>query len=184
MKKGKSGEVKGYPDKYMSTGMGGGSGKQVKGGKVRVMAVNHSESEDRLASMMARLEELEAANARLREQAEFAERQANRMRLEQFAEGLYETGKLTEAVVGMDELVDYMEGLEYGTLEFAEGETVITPLMKILDNLPSQVCFEELAGGDVVVNDEDLDPHERAVKVAREDGIEYAEALKQVLYSA
>lgn len=183
-KKGKAEEIKGYPDKYMSTGMGGGSGKQVKGGKVRVMAVNHSEADDRLASMMARLEELEAANARLREQAEYAERQAHRVHLEQFVTGLYDSGKLTEAVVAQDELVDYMEGLEYGTLEFAEGETVVTPLMRILDNLPSQVCFEELAGGDVVVNDEDLDPHERAMKIAREEEIDYAEALKKVLYTA
>ena len=183
-KVGKAKDMKGFPDKYMSTGHGGGSGKQVKGGKVRVMAVNHSEGDDRLASVLARLEELEAANARLREQAEFAERQANRMRLEQFAEGLYETGKLTEAVVGMDELVEYMEGLEYGTLEFAEGETAASPLMRILSNLPSQVCFEEIAGGEVVVSDEALDPHEKALKLQKEEGIEYAEALKQVLYSA
>jgi len=106
------------------------------------------------------------------------------MRLEQFAEGLYESGKLTDAVVSQDELVDYMEGLEYGTLEFAEGESAATPLMKILGNLPSQVCFEELAGGEVVVRDEDLDPHERALKLAKEEGIEYAEALKAVLFSA
>lgn len=183
-KKGKGAEIKGYPDKYMSTGHGGGSGKQVKGGKVRVMAVNHSEGDDRLASVLARLEELEAANARLREQAEFAERQANRMRLEQFAEGLYESGKLTDAVVSQDELVDYMEGLEYGTLEFAEGESAATPLMKILSNLPAQVCFEEVAGGEVVVSDEALDPHEKALKLSKEEGIEYAEALKAVLYTA
>jgi len=183
-KVGKAKEVKGYPDKMTALSNGGGQGKQVKGGKVRVMAVNHAEAEDRLSAMLARLEELEAANARLREQAEFAERQANRMRLEQFAEGLYESGKLTDAVVSQDELVDYMEGLEYGTLEFAEGESAATPLMKILGNLPSQVCFEELAGGEVVVRDEDLDPHERALKLAKEEGIEYAEALKAVLFSA
>ena len=183
-KQGKAGEVKGYPEKYMSTGMGGGTGKQIKGGKVRVMEVNHSEGNDRLAAVMARLEELEAANAKLREQAEFAERQAHRMQLEQFVSGLYEAGKLTEAVVEPESLVDYMEGLEYGTLEFAEGETIVTPLMRILDSLPSQVCFEELAGGDVIVGDEDLDPHERAMKISQEEEIEYAEALKKVLYSA
>jgi hypothetical protein len=183
-KVGKHGDSKGYPEKYMTTGHGGGSGKQIKGGKVRVMEVNHSEADDRLGQMLARLEELEAANARLREQAEFAERQANRMRLEQFAEGLYEAGKLTEAVVGMDELVDYMEGLEHGTLEFAEGESAATPLIKILSNLPSQVCFEELAGGEVVVSDEALDPHERALKMSKEQDISYTEALKQVLYTA
>lgn len=179
---GKHAETKGYPDKYMTLGAQKGGGKQVKGGKVRVMEVNHSEA-DPLAAMMARLEELEAANAKLREQAEFAERQANRMRLEQFAESLYESGKLTEAVVGQDDLVSYMEGLEYGTLEFAEGETAATPLMRILENLPSQVCYAEIAGGESVVREEDLDPHERAMKLSKEEGMEYAEALKQVLFS-
>jgi hypothetical protein len=183
-KKGTGKEMAGYPDSYMSTGMGGGKGKQVKGGKVRVMTVNHSESDDPIAAMMARLEELEAANARLREQAEFAERQTNRMRLEQFAEGLYESGKLTDAVVSQEQLVDYMEGLEYGTLEFAEGESAATPLMKILESLPSQVCFEELAGGAVETHEEELDPHRQALKIKEEEGIEYSEALKRVLFPA
>lgn len=182
-KTGKSKELAGYPGKYMSTGLGNGSGKQVKGGKVRVMTVNHSEGSDQIAEMMARLEELETANARLREQADFAERQASRMRLEQFAEGLYGSGKLTEAVVTMDELVDYMEGLEHGTLEFSEGESAATPLMKILSSLPAQVCFEEVAGGEVVMSEDALDPHERALKLAKEESIQYTEALKQVLYS-
>lgn len=180
---GKHAEMKGYPDKYMTLGSPKGGGKQIKGGKVRVMEINHSEA-DPLAAMMARLEELEAANARLREQAEYAERQANRMRLEQFAEGLYETGRLTDAIVAQGELVEYLEGLEYGTLEFAEGETAATPLMKILESLPSQVCYSEVAGGDVAIREEDLDPHQQAMKLSKEEGIEYAEALKQVLFSA
>ena len=185
-KTGKSPEMKGYPDKYMDLANGGGKGKQVKGKGVRVMYVNHSEEAQvsKIEEMMARLEELEAANARLKEEAEFSERKAHRMQLEQFAEGLYETGKLTEAVVSQDELVDYMEGLEYGTLEFAEGENAATPLMKILENLPSQVCFEEVAGGESVVREEDLDPHEKAMKISREEEIDYAEALKRVLFSA
>jgi hypothetical protein len=185
-KVGKSKEIKGYPDKYMGLSNAGGSGKQAKGKGVRVMYVNHAEEApvSKIEEMMARLEELEAANAKLKADAEFAERRAHRMQLEQFAEGLYETGKLTEAVVAVDELVDYMEGLEYGTLEFAEGETAATPLMRILENLPSQVCFSEIAGGESVVRDEDLDPHEKALKISKEEEIEYAEALKRVLFSA
>lgn len=185
-KTGKGMEPKGFPDKYMGLSNAGGNGKQAKGKGVRVMYVNHSEEApvSKIEEMMARLEELEAANARLKEQAEFSERKAHRMQLEQFAEGLYETGKLTEAVVAVDELVDYMEGLEYGTLEFAEGETAATPLMRILENLPSQVCFEEVAGGESIVRDEDLDPHEKALKISKEEEIEYAEALKRVLFSA
>lgn len=180
---GKHAEIEGYPGKYMTLGSPKGGGKQIKGGKVRVMEINHSES-DPIAQMMARLEELEAANARLREQAEYAERQANRMRLEQFAEGLYESGKLTDAIVAQGELVEYLEGLEYGTLEFAEGETAATPLMKILENLPAQVCYSEVAGGEPIVREEDLNPHERAVKLSKEENIDYTEALKQVLFTA
>lgn len=185
-KTGKGMEPKGFPDKYMGLSNAGGNGKQAKGKGVRVMYVNHSEEApvSKIEEMMARLEELEAANAKLKADAEFAERKAHRMQLEQFAEGLYETGKLTEAVVALDELVDYMEGLEYGTLEFAEGETAATPLMRILENLPSQVCFAEIAGGESVVRDEDLDPHEKALKISKEEEIEYAEALKRVLFSA
>lgn len=185
-KTGKAPEMKGYPDKYMGLANGGGNGKQVKGKGIRVMYVNHSEEApvSKIEEMMARLEELEAANAKLKADAEFAERKAHRMQLEQFAEGLYETGKLTEAVVSADELVDYMEGLEYGTLEFAESETAATPLMRILENLPAQVCFTELAGGETVARDEDLDPHEKALKISKEEGIEYAEALKRVLFTA
>ena len=185
-KTGKGMEPKGFPDKYMDLANGGGKGQQVKGKGVRVMYVNHSEGApvSKIEEMMARLEELEAANARLKEQAEFSERKAHRMQLEQFAEGLFESGKLTEAVVSVDELVDYMEGLEYSTLEFAEGETAATPLMRILENLPSQVCFEEIAGGETVTREEDLDPHERALKLSKEEEIEYAEALKRVLFTA
>ena len=76
-----------------------------------------------------------------------------------------------------------MEGLEYGTLEFSEGETLTTPLMKILSNLPAQVCYSEIAAGETVVRDEDLDPHERALKLSKEEGIDYTEALKAVLFS-
>ena len=180
---GKSKEIGGYPDKYMSLGSPKGGGKQIKGGKVRVMEVNHSEPTDKMTELFARLEALESENNRLKEQADFAERQTRRMLMTQFVEGLYEDGKLTDAVVTQDELVDYMEGLEYGTLEFSEGETLTTPLMKILSNLPAQVCYSEIAAGETVVRDEDLDPHERALKLSKEEGIDYTEALKAVLFS-
>ena len=39
------------------------------------------------------------------------------------------------------ELVDFMEGLEYGTLEFSEGESPATKLMDLLAKLPSSVSF-------------------------------------------
>lgn len=180
---GKAPEIKGYPANYMDLGSPKGGGKQIKGGNVRVMEINHSEA-DPLAALMARLEELEAANRALVEKAEFSERQLRRSELEGFVEGLYESGKLTDAVVPASELVEYMEGLEYGTLEFSEGESAATPLMRILENLPSMVCYSEVAGGETPLRDEDLDPHEKAVKMVKEQGIDYAEAIKAVLFSA
>ena len=78
-----------------------------------------------------------------------------------------------------------MEGLEAGTLQFAEGESAATKLMDLLAALPSQVEFSEVAGGKAAdaIPFEELDPHEKALKMSKEDGMSYAEALKQTLFS-
>ena len=80
-----------------------------------------------------------------------------------------------------------MEGLEHGTLEFSEGESAATKLMDLLAALPSQVDFSEIAGGksaDAICHSKSLDPHEKALKMSKEDGMSYAEALKQTLFTA
>ena len=98
------------------------------------------------SELEARLAELEAANAKLLSEKIAAEQAAHRVQLEEFAEALYAHGKLTPAVIDQAELVDYMEGLEAGTLQFAEGETAATKLMDLLAALPSQVEYSEVAG--------------------------------------
>ena len=58
--------------------------------------------------------------------------------------------------------------------------------MDLLAALPSQVEYSEVAGGSATeaLPFEELDPHEKALKMSKEDGMSYAEALKQTLFSA
>ena len=149
-----------------------GSGKAIKAPSVRVMKVgksNYSEGPD-FSELEARLAELEAANAKLVAEKQAAERMAHRAQLSDFAESLFESGRLTPAVCDQEELVDYMEGLEHGTLEFAEGESAATKLMEILAALPAQVSYSEVAPHSTEdLPEESLDPHERALRMAQEE---------------
>ena len=162
-----------------------GSGAQIKSPAVRVMKIgNYAETSD-FSELTARLAELEAANAKLVQEKIAAERAAHRMQLEEFAESLFSSGRLTPAVCEAEELVDYMEGLEYGTLEFAEGETAATKLMELLAALPAQVSYSEVVTHDEeAIPAENLNPHEKALRMSKEEGMDYAEALKQTLFSA
>ena len=128
-------------------------------------------SEAQFSELSERLEQLEAMNAKLVQEKQAAERQAHRLQLEEFAESLYASGRLTDATIEQEELVNYMEGLEYGTLEFAEGESAATPLMNLLAALPAQVTFSEVAAHnpDEVPLEEDLNPHEKALRLSKEE---------------
>ena len=179
----------------MSLGGMPGSGSAVKKPQVRVMYVgkkgsapakaNFSETTD-FSELTARLEALEAQNAKLVQEKAAAERRAHRMQLQEFTESIYASGRLTEAVIEQDGLVDYIEGLEYGTLEFAEGESSATKLMDLLAALPAQVSYSEIAGGasDDMIPYDSMDPHEKAVHLTKEEGLDYTEALKKALFSA
>jgi hypothetical protein len=135
-----------------------------------------------LDKVLARIKELEEANSRLKADVEFAERKAFRTSLQRFTDTLYESGKLTDSVIKQDELIDYMEGLEYGTYQFSEGESIITPLVTLLNRLPQMVSYEEFAPESKTVIPEPTDPHEKALGIAREEGISYSEALKKALF--
>jgi hypothetical protein len=189
-------EPQNVDDHAKASSLGGvpGSGAAVKKPQVRVMYVgkkggttpltaNFAETEQ-FSELSARLAELEAANARLVQEKQAAVRAAHRSQLVEFTESLYNTGRLTPAVCDADELVDYMEGLEYGTLEFAEGESAATKLMELLANLPAQVSFSEIAAFNKdELPTESLDPHERALRLVKEEGLEYSEALKKSLFT-
>ena len=190
-------EAQNVDDHAKATSLGGapGNGRAVKSPSVRVMYVgkkggstpvtaNFAES-DQFSELNSRLAELEAANAKLVQEKIAAERSAHRSQLVEFTESLFNTGRLTPAVCDANELVDYMEGLEYGTLEFAEGESAASKLMDILAALPAQVSFSEIAPfNKESLPVESLDPHERALRMVKEEGVDYSEALKKTLFTA
>jgi hypothetical protein len=98
---------------------------------------------------------------------------------------LYTEGRLTDGVMPEQELVSYVEGLEFGTLEFSEGETSATKLISLLSKLPPMVSFGEVAGGTFQYAESDLDPHEKALRMVDESEgkLDYVEALKKAMFS-
>jgi hypothetical protein len=97
---------------------------------------------------------------------------------------LYTEGRLTDGIMPEQELISYCEGLEFGTLEFSEGETPATKLLSLLSKLPPMVSFGEVvSGGTFQYAEEDLDPHAKALKLVESEGIDYVEALKRSMYS-
>jgi hypothetical protein len=101
-------------------------------------------------------------------------------------EALYDEGRLTDGVMPQGELQSYCEGLEFGTMEFAEGETAASKLLSLLSKLPPMVSFGEVtSGGTFQYAEEDLDPHARALKIVEESEgkIDYVEALKKTMFA-
>lgn len=147
--------------------------------------------ESQLDAMMKQIEHLssqcklmEEENERLRVAAEKAMKDKRRQELNQFVAALYESGKLTDAVMTQEKLVGFCEGLDDGTLEFSEeGESPSGVLLNLLSNLPSQVEYGEF-GADAYEFEEEseLSPHELALKISEEEGVSFTEALKKVLY--
>lgn len=136
------------------------------------------------SAMYEELKALKEENDRLKKEYEGQKIRARKAKIAEFVEGLYVSGKLTDGVIPQGELQNYCEGLEFGTLEFAEGESPVSTLFTLLDRLPNMVYY-----GEVVSNaeyqdpaDDDLDPHERAMKmVANGEASDYVEALKMCI---
>jgi hypothetical protein len=107
-----------------------------------------------------------------------------RQQMASFVEALYTEGRLTDGVMPEQELISYCEGLEFGTMEFAEGETAATKLLGLLSKLPPMVSFGEVAGGTFQYSEEELDPHARALQmVEKGEASDYVEALKKTMFS-
>ena len=147
--------------------------------------------ESQLDAMMKQIEHLssqvkavEEENDRLRGAAEKAMKDKRRSELQQFVSALYESGKLTDAVMTQEKLVGFCEGLDDGTLEFSEeDETPSSVLLNLLASLPAQVEFGEMSMDSFEFEeDEELSPHELATRMAGEQGISYVDALKRVMY--
>ena len=97
---------------------------------------------------------------------------------------LYTEGRLTDGIMPEQELISYCEGLEFGTLEFSEGETAATKLLGLLSKLPPMVSFGEVAGGSFQYAEDDLDPHAKALQmVEKGEAVDYVEALKKTMFS-
>jgi hypothetical protein len=98
---------------------------------------------------------------------------------------MYTEGRLTDGIMPEQELLSYVEGLEFGTLEFSEGETAATKLLNLLSKLPPMVSFGEVAGGTFQYAEEDLDPHAKALRMVEESEgkMDYVEALKKTMFS-
>lgn len=118
-------------------------------------------------------------------QRRFAEEKMNarKAKIASFVESLYEDGRLTDGIMPQSELQSYCEGLDFGTLEFSEGETAATKLLGLLSKLPPMVYYDEVAGGTFQFAEEDLDPHAKALKLVESEGIDYVEAIKRTMYS-
>jgi hypothetical protein len=133
---------------------------------------------EELANLKQKYAELENRNRQ--EKMNF-----RRMQMAEAIGHLYTEGRLTDGIMPEQELLSYVEGLEFGTLEFSEGETAATKLLDLLSNLPPMVHFGEVAGGTFQYAEEaDLDPHARALKMVESgECSDYVEALKKSMFS-
>ncbi len=139
-----------------------------------------------MSAMYEELASLKRSYAELERKHREEKMNFRRMQMAEAIGHLYTEGRLTDGIMPEQELISYAEGLEFGTLEFSEGETAATKLLNLLSNLPPMVHFGEVAGGTFQFAEEsDLDPHEKALKMveASEGQLDYVEALKKAMFS-
>ena len=135
------------------------------------------------AAIFEELDRLKKEHSEL--QRRYAEEKmcARKEKIASFVEALYEDGRLTDGIMPQHELQDYCENLDFGTLQFSEGETAATKLLGLLSKLPPMVSYGEFAGGTFQFAEEDLDPHAKALKLVESEGIDYVEAIKRTMYN-
>ena len=133
--------------------------------------------------MYQELLNLKAENDKLKRDFEEQKTRTRKEKIAQFVENLYAEGKLTDGIMPQRELQNYCEGLELGTLNFAEGESPTTKLFALLDRLPNMVYFGEVVAEgryEAPEAEEDLDPHTRALRMVQSgECTDYVEALKR-----
>lgn len=135
-------------------------------------------------AMFEELKALKAENDRLKKEYEETKVRARKAKIAEFVENLYVQGKLTDGIIPQGKLQNYCEGLEFGTLEFSEGESITTTLFSLLDRLPNLVYFSEVVSNAPFQDpeDDDLDPHEKAMRmVANGEASDYVEAIKRCI---
>lgn len=135
------------------------------------------------AAIYEELDRLKKEHSELQRRYAEEKMNARKAKIASFVESIYEDGRLTDGIMPQAELQSYCEGLDFGTLEFSEGETAATKLLGLLSKLPSMVSYNEIAGGTFQFAEEDLDPHSKALKMVESEGIDYVEAIKRTMYS-
>ena len=158
-------------------------------------SLDHSESaigDQSIDNLNARVAELEEELNRQRKLAREKE-------ISSFAEGLYESGKLTEQVVPKGDLVRFMETLNHkNSVNFSEtGKASQFDFMRgVLESLPSMVSFEEFAtpatapkkaqavepnASGYAYDPNTADVHAEALSYAEQNGCDYLTAVKFVI---
>lgn len=162
---------------------------------VATESLDHSESaigDQSIDTLNARVAELEEELGKQRKLAREKE-------ISSFAEGLYESGKLTEQVVPKGDLVRFMETLNNkNSVNFSEtGKASQFDFMRgVLESLPSMVSFEEFATpATAPKKSKEVEPnasgyaydpntanvHADALSYAEENGCDYLTAVKFVI---
>jgi hypothetical protein len=170
------GEDVGYSESEDFCGMNYGMGSM---GQSRPMNAGPD-----MSAMFEELKALKEENNRIKREYQESKMNARKEKIAQFVDSLYSEGKIVDGIMPQHELQSYCEGLEFGTLEFSEGETPATKLLGLLNNLPPMVTYGEMVpGGSFQYSEEDLDPHAKALRLVETEGLDYVEALKRSMYS-
>jgi hypothetical protein len=140
--------------------------------------------------------------AKLEEELSRQKRLAREKEIGSFAEGLYNSGKITEQVVSKTNLVKFMSSLNYkGAVNFSEGtrSTQLEFFKEMLESLPSMVSFEEVAtpasapkkrtgvnfsepsAYGYAYDSKNLNLHQQAIEYSESKGVDYVSALKTIL---
>jgi hypothetical protein len=166
-----------------------------KAAPVATESLDHGESaigDQSVDNLNARVAELEEELGKQRKLAREKE-------ISSFAEGLYESGKLTEQVVPKGDLVRFMETLNNkNSVNFSEtGKASQFDFMRgVLESLPSMVSFEEFATpATAPKKSKEVEPnasgyaydpntanvHADALSYAEDNGCDYLTAVKFVI---
>lgn len=166
----------GYSESDDFCGMEYGMGSM---GQSRPMNMGHD-----MSAMFEELKALKEENGRIKREYQESKMNARKEKIAQFVDSLYSEGKIVDGIMPQRELQSYCEGLEFGTLEFSEGETPATKLLGLLNNLPPMVTYGEMVpGGSFQYAEEDMDPHAKALRLVETEGLDYVEALKRSMFS-
>ncbi len=162
---------------------------------VATESLDHSES----AIGDQSVDTLNARVAELEEELNKQRKLAREKEISSFAEGLYESGKLTEQVVPKGDLVRFMETLNNkNSVNFSEtGKASQFDFMRgVLESLPSMVSFEEFATpATAPKKSKEVEPnasgyaydpntanvHADALSYAEDNGCDYLTAVKFVI---